>query len=125
MVCFMEVSDTAGDTLIIFLVVSAGAVVVLTFSSVPATRAANAGPPAQSIIISAMIPPAIRPFLITGMNPSQQAAGYCTLRFAGLFNLPIPIRFAFGIGVSQIKECKVFILILLFLQKFFKFRQIS
>ena len=34
---------------------------------------------------------------ITGMNPqasfgniSQQATGYCTLRFAGLFNLPIP-----------------------------------
>jgi len=47
-------------------------------------------------------------FLITGMNPkanigniSQQAAGYYTLRFAGLFNLPIPICFAFGIGVSQ------------------------
>jgi hypothetical protein len=45
---------------------------------------------------------------ITGMNPkanfgniSQQAAVYCTLRFAGLFNLPIPISFAFGIGVSQ------------------------
>jgi hypothetical protein len=30
----------------------------------------------------------------------QQAAGYYTLRFAGLFNLPIPLRFAFGIGVS-------------------------
>jgi hypothetical protein len=33
----------------------------------------------------------------------QQAAGYYTLRFAGLFNLPIPLRFAFGIGVSRIK----------------------
>jgi hypothetical protein len=33
----------------------------------------------------------------------QQAAGYYTLRFAGLFNLPIPLRFAFGIGVSLIK----------------------
>ena len=33
----------------------------------------------------------------------QQAAGYYTLRFAGLFNLPIPLRFAFGIGVSQTK----------------------
>ena len=30
---------------------------------------------------------------ITGMNH--------TLRFAGLFNLPIPMRYAFGIGVSQ------------------------
>ena len=30
--------------------------------------------------------------------------GRDALRFAGLFNLPIPIRFAFGIGVSQIKE---------------------
>jgi hypothetical protein len=29
--------------------------------------------------------------------------GYFTLRFAGLFNLPIPIRFAFRIGVSQLK----------------------
>ena len=81
----MEVSGIAGDTLIIFLVVSAGAVVVLTFSSVPATRAANAGPPTQSIIISAIIPPTINPGLI-------------------------------------IKGCMVFILILLFLQKFFKFR---
>ena len=34
----------------------------------------------------------------------QQAAGYNTLRFAGLFNLPIPLRFAFGIGVSTIKK---------------------
>jgi hypothetical protein len=33
----------------------------------------------------------------------QQAAGYYTLRFAGLFNLPIPLRFAFGIGVSTKK----------------------
>jgi anti-sigma regulatory factor (Ser/Thr protein kinase) len=30
----------------------------------------------------------------------QQVAGYHTLRFAGLFNLPIPLRCAFGIGVS-------------------------
>jgi hypothetical protein len=50
--------------------------------------------------------------LITGMNPKasfgnipQQAAGYYTLRFAGLFNLPIPICFAFGIGVSQYQNC--------------------
>jgi hypothetical protein len=32
----------------------------------------------------------------------QQAAGYYTLRVAGLFNLPIPLRLAFGIGVSRI-----------------------
>jgi hypothetical protein len=32
----------------------------------------------------------------------QPAAAYYTLRFAGLFNLPIPLRFAFGIGVSTI-----------------------
>jgi hypothetical protein len=37
---------------------------------------------------------------ITGMNP-KKTAGYYTLRFAGLFNLPIPLRYAFGIGVSQ------------------------
>ena len=50
--------------------------------------------------------------MITGINPKasfgnipQQAAGYYTLRFAGLFNLPIPLRFAFGIGVSTIKMC--------------------
>jgi hypothetical protein len=48
---------------------------------------------------------------VTGTNPkasfgnvSQQAAGYYTLRFAGLFNFPIPLRFAFGIGVSPIKK---------------------
>jgi hypothetical protein len=35
-------------------------------------------------------------------NGSQQAAGYYTLRFAGLFNLPITLRFAFVNGVSQI-----------------------
>jgi hypothetical protein len=35
----------------------------------------------------------------------QQAAGCYTLRFAGLFNLPIPLRFAFGIGVSRIILC--------------------
>ena len=101
----------------------AGVVIVLTFSSVPAIRAENAGPTAQSKIISAIMQPENMPgLIITGMNPSQQAAGYCTLRFAGLFNLPIPIRFAFGIGVSQIKGCMVFMLILLFLQKFIKFR---
>jgi threonylcarbamoyladenosine tRNA methylthiotransferase MtaB len=33
----------------------------------------------------------------------QQAVRYYTLRFAGLFNLPIPLRYAFGIGVSTIK----------------------
>jgi hypothetical protein len=52
--------------------------------------------------------------VITGMNPQsklwkqipQQVAGYSTLRFAGLFNLPIPLRFAFGIGVSTINNCE-------------------
>ena len=34
----------------------------------------------------------------------KQGHGRNALRFAGLFNLPIPIRVAFGIGVSQIKE---------------------
>jgi hypothetical protein len=38
--------------------------------------------------------------IITGMNP-KASCGLHTLRIAGLFNLPIPIRFAFGIGVSQ------------------------
>ena len=33
----------------------------------------------------------------------QKNHGYHPLRFAGLFNLPIPLRFAFGIGVSRIK----------------------
>jgi len=33
----------------------------------------------------------------------QQAEGYYTLRFAGLFNLLIPIRLAFGIVVSRIE----------------------
>jgi 3-isopropylmalate dehydrogenase len=37
-------------------------------------------------------------------NILQQAAGYHTLRFAGLFNLPIPLRCAFGIGVSTMKQ---------------------
>jgi hypothetical protein len=36
---------------------------------------------------------------ITGMTPKQAVESY--LRFAGLFNLPIPLRYAFGIGVSQ------------------------
>jgi len=47
------------------------------------------------------------------MNPKasfedilQQTAGYYTLRFAGLFNLPIPLRCAFGIGVSSITLTK-------------------
>ena len=31
----------------------------------------------------------------------QKSHGYYTLLVAGLFNLPIPLRFAFGIGVSQ------------------------
>ena len=72
----------------IFLVVSAVVVVVLTFSSVPARRAANTGPQTQHIIISAIMPHENRP-------------GFKT------------------------KECKVFILILFFLQQFFKFGQIS
>jgi hypothetical protein len=32
-------------------------------------------------------------------NILQQAMEYHPLRFAGLFNLPIPLRCAFGIGV--------------------------
>jgi hypothetical protein len=32
----------------------------------------------------------------------QQAAGYYTLRFAGLFNLPISLHFVMEIGVSRI-----------------------
>jgi AcrR family transcriptional regulator len=35
------------------------------------------------------------------MNP-KASVGIHTLRFAGLFNLPIPLRYAFGIGVSTI-----------------------
>jgi hypothetical protein len=31
----------------------------------------------------------------------QQIGRYYALRYAGLFNLPIPLRYAFGIGVSQ------------------------
>ena len=40
-------------------------------------------------------------------NVSQQAAGYYTFRFAGLFNLPIPIRYAFAIGVSLPPLCGI------------------
>lgn len=36
------------------------------------------------------------------MNPKASCEVH-TLRFAGLFNLPVPIRFAFGTGVSLIK----------------------
>jgi hypothetical protein len=36
-----------------------------------------------------------------GYKTQQQAAGFYNLRYAGLFNLPIPLRYAFGIGVSQ------------------------
>jgi hypothetical protein len=43
----------------------------------------------------------VEKFRITGTNP-KASFGVRTLRFAGLFNLPIPMRFAFGIGVSQI-----------------------
>ena len=39
-------------------------------------------------------------------NNSNNNHGYYTLRYAGLFNLLIPMRFAFGIGVSLTKgEC--------------------
>jgi hypothetical protein len=38
---------------------------------------------------------------ITGINP-KASCGDQAIRFAGLFNLPIPRRFAFGIGVSLI-----------------------
>jgi hypothetical protein len=41
--------------------------------------------------------------LITGMN-FKASFGIHTLRCAGWFNLPIPLRFAFGIGVSTIKK---------------------
>jgi hypothetical protein len=34
--------------------------------------------------------------------------GLITLRYAGLFNLPIPLRYAFGIGVSTIKGTGAF-----------------
>ena len=62
---------------------------------------------------------------ITGINPKaifrsilQQADGYYTLRFAGLFNLPIPLRCAFGIGVSAIKDlCRFFTSCQLFIGK--------
>jgi hypothetical protein len=37
-------------------------------------------------------------------NVSQQVAGDYTLRFAGLFNFPIPLRFAIEIGVSRINN---------------------
>jgi len=37
---------------------------------------------------------------ITGMNPAARCVVHA-LRFAGLFNLPIPARYASGIGVSQ------------------------
>jgi hypothetical protein len=37
---------------------------------------------------------------ITGMNPTARCVVHA-LRFAGLFNLPIPARYASGIGVSQ------------------------
>jgi hypothetical protein len=64
---------------------------------------------------------------VTGINPkssfgnvSQQAAGYYTLRFAGLFNFPIPLRFAFGIGVSRIKN-KFYGVVLIFLLMVFGF----
>jgi len=36
---------------------------------------------------------------ITGMN-TKANFGVHTLRYAGLFNLPIPIHCVFGIGVS-------------------------
>jgi len=36
-----------------------------------------------------------------GKRFRELAVEYYTLRCAGLFNLPIPLRYAFGIGVSQ------------------------
>jgi hypothetical protein len=39
----------------------------------------------------------------TGMNP-KASFGVHTLRFAGLFNLPISLHFAMEIGVSRIKS---------------------
>ena len=40
------------------------------------------------------------PHAIMGMNPKARFVVY-PLRFAGLFNLPIPLRCASVIGVSQ------------------------
>jgi hypothetical protein len=34
----------------------------------------------------------------------NKRAYFFTLRVAGLFSLPIPLRFAFGIGVSQMEH---------------------
>jgi len=34
----------------------------------------------------------------------NKRAYFFTIRVAGLFNLPIPLRFAFGIGVSQMEH---------------------
>jgi hypothetical protein len=39
----------------------------------------------------------------TGIDP-KVSFGIHTLRFTGLFNVPTRLRFAFGIGVSLIKE---------------------
>src|SRR5208337_3337970 len=81
MSCLTGAAVSAGTASMIFVVVSVVVVVVLTFSSVPARRAANTGPQTQNIIISAIMPPENRHGLKT-------------------------------------KECKVFILILFFLQQF-------
>ena len=43
---------------------------------------------------------------ITGMNPKARFVVY-PLRFAGLFNLPIPLRCASVIGVSQINIASI------------------
>ena len=52
---------------------------------------------------------------ITGIKPQQiqrQAVGYYPIRFAGLFKLPIPLRFAFVIGFSQIITAILLLLII-------------
>jgi hypothetical protein len=45
-------------------------------------------------------------YAITGMNPNASFVVH-TLRFAGLFNLPIPLRCASVIGVSQINIASI------------------
>jgi hypothetical protein len=49
-----------------------------------------------------MGPGTLMPALESRVWIAKLAAVYYPLRFAGLFNLPIPVRFAFGIGVSRI-----------------------
>jgi len=45
--------------------------------------------------------PLIRVIFNLGYVALQKIAGHYTLRCAGLFNLPIPLSYAFGFGISQ------------------------